>query len=432
MLNRSLAALLSSVLLGALFIGAPTSVRAGSTIYVGPGRGSGGCASPDYQTDGTADNEQIENAVNTAASGDTIYLCAGSFDIADQVHFGSKNLTFQGAGKSRTILDAHERDTRFFNSDSPTVIFRDLTMQNANQSSYVGAIWGDDHADITIQRSAFLNNYAADGMGVVFSRRGNITVSDSSFVGNYSDSRGDLFYGGGAITASGEDSPDVSVTIRNSTFTGNYSVGDGGAILSRGSLSITNSIFVNNETEDDGGAIAVYGDLQVNSSSFSGNITHSEGASIYVECNTRMQVSGSTFNDNHAVGSNSDGGAFNIDCTDSAYILINRNIFSNNTADDAGGVLDEDSLNTLNITNNRFIKNSSKVENNLPDGGGAIWASYIRMTGNVFIGNTSEGCGGAVYVLVSDFGTARSNTYSANRGRVGGVREMNVCFWTPK
>ncbi len=426
MLNRSLAALLSSVLLGALFIGAPTSVRAGSTIYVGPGRGSGGCASPDYQTNGSADNAEISSAADEAVSGDTIFLCAGTFHFNEQVVLdvvaAGNNLTFQGAGKGVTVLDADGSTTRFFHAQDVSLTFRDLTMQNGSSGDYVGVVWGEGTTNFNIQRSAFKNNYASSGMGVIFSRNGSITVTDSIFDSNYSDGS-DYEYGGGAIQARGET---ALVTVRNSVFTNNYSTTYGGAIQAYGPVVISGSTFIDNESDDDGGAIAVYGDLQVSGSKFSGNITHSEGASIYVECNTRMQVTGSIFNGNHAVGNSADGAAFNIDCDSDSDILINRNIFSNNTAGDNGGAIDEDAGELMVVTNNRFIKNSSG------DDGGAIWANYIRMTQNVFIGNTSEICGGAVYVDETDFGTARSNTYSANRGRVGGVREMNVCFWTPK
>ena len=426
---RRLLALLSSATLGAAIVGTPTPVQAHSTIYVGPGGGSGACKTPGapYLTDGSADNVQIQNAVDSAASGDTINLCPGRYDITGEVNLGSKSLIIQGAGRERTQLDAKERDTRFFYAGNATITFKGLTMQNAHQSGYVGAIWGEGATNIIIQSSSFLNNYALDGMGVVFSRNGNISVVDSTFEHNYSDTEGDVYYGGGAINATGDSDP-VTVTIRNSTFINNYSVGDGGAILSRGSLNITDSVFLNNESESNGGALAVYGDLRLTRSRFSGNITHDEGASSYVEGCTSLVATNNRFTDNHAVGFGSDGGAFNLDCDEEASILINKNTFSDNMADDAGAVLDEDNGSVVILTNNQIIGNYSGVASNLPEGGGAIWANRIRMTRNVFVRNTTAGCGGAVYISTTDYGSSRQNFFGSNKGEIGAPDTYNVCF----
>ena len=104
-------------------------------------------------------------------------------------------------------------------------------------------------------------------------------------------------------------------------------------------------------------------------------------------------------------------------------ISFDRNTFSRNTADDAGGTIDEDNGNLMVFSNNRFIRNSST------DGGGAIWANYIELSRNTFTGNTSLACGGAMYVDNSDYGTSRGhgNRYSGNRSR-GSSRYADVCF----
>jgi hypothetical protein len=420
-----------TALLSIALITGPVSVYARSKIYVGQGGGSGGCASPDFVTDGSSDSVEIQSAVDAASSGDTIYLCAGSFDFTGQVNVGVKALTFQGAGRSRTILDAHERDTRFFGASDTTVTFGDLTMQNSyliSGAPWVGAIWGEGVANIIIRRSAFINNYALNGMGAIFSRSGDITVIDSLFRGNYSDT-GDDIWGGGAITAQNV-SGEADVIISNSSFVNNFANSLGGAVLSGGSLSISNSTFLGNESMSDGGAVAVFGDLKVIGSRFTDNVSHDEGASFFVADCDQMLATGNTFKANHAVGSHSDGGAFNLECYPDANVIVNRNLFIDNIADDAGGVIDEDSGSLLVVTDNRFIGNYSGVADNFPEGGGSIWANDIRMTGNVFIRNTTAGCGGAVFISGTDFGTTRRNFFGSNKGAFGEPKTWNVCFWS--
>ena len=420
MLNQRAFTVAMSLLLGAGIAGAPTPVRASGAIYVGPGGGTGGCASPAfaYRTDGTADDVQIRNAADASSSGDTIFICAGSFDITGEINLGSKSLTIQGAGQSQTILDAHEQDTRFFFATGSTITFKGLTMQNAQLYSgnpWVGAIWGEDNTNINVYGSSFLNNYALNGMGVIFSRSGNINVVNSAFDGNYSDT--DDYWGGGAINATADDGS-ATVTIRNSSFTNNYSESDGGAVLSRGALNIYDSTFVNNESASKGGAIAVYGDLHISGSRFASNVSHDEGAAAYAECDSELRATGNTFISNHAVGDGSDGGAFNIDCEDGASIQINRNTFTRNTADDVGGAIDEDNGDLMVVTGNTFSQNSSSTSESAPDGGGAIWATNIKMTRNIFSRNTSLGCGGAVYIAGSDYRTSSRNEYAGNRGGI--------------
>ena len=426
MLKRSLVAVMSSAMLTALLVATPAPARAVGTIYVGPGGGTGGCASPDYRIDGSNDNVEIGAAAAFAASGNTIYLCAGNYHFGAEIPLQDvaegKNLTFQGAGMTQTILDASGADSRFFHADNVNLTFRDLTMQNARVESWVGAVWGENFTNIIIERSAFINNYAAFGIGAIFSREGTVTVTGSLFDGNYSNTVEFQYWGGGAVTVHGDD---AVVYITNSEFKNNYSVRSGGAINVNGPLVINNSKFSGNESAEDGGAISAYDDLRLTASSFTGNITHSEGASVYVECDEFVDVSRSTFAGNHAVGASADGGALNIDCINSdADISFDKNVFSKNSAGDAGGAIDEDHGSLMVFSGNKFLRNSSG-----DNGGGAIWSWDIELTRNTFTRNTTNYCGGAVFVAGTDNGTSRGhgNRFSGNRGR-GGLRSADVCF----
>ena len=97
----------SLALVATLFAGAPAAVRAsGTTYYVGPNThvDGGSCADPEYQTDGTADNVQIRAAIAAALEGDTVFLCAGTYHLAD-VLYGNDHTVLQGAGQGVTIID---------------------------------------------------------------------------------------------------------------------------------------------------------------------------------------------------------------------------------------------------------------------------------------------------------------------------------------
>jgi ell wall binding domain 2 (CWB2)/Right handed beta helix region len=72
---------------------------AATTLYVGPGGGSGNCASPTYST--------IQSAVTAASAGDTVQVCAGTYAEQVVIH---KALTLQGAGDSTIIRPAAPSD----------------------------------------------------------------------------------------------------------------------------------------------------------------------------------------------------------------------------------------------------------------------------------------------------------------------------------
>ncbi|UCF08044.1 MAG: right-handed parallel beta-helix repeat-containing protein [Thermoplasmata archaeon] len=93
------------------------TIRAGAvTVYVGSGPGN--------------DTETIQEAVDMAEPGDTIYVHAGTYPESLQI---SKTLTLKGEDKSTTIIDASDNQRGIYVSGSEFVNITGFTVKNATQ-----------------------------------------------------------------------------------------------------------------------------------------------------------------------------------------------------------------------------------------------------------------------------------------------------------
>ena len=124
---RRITALVSSLaLLAGLFVYAPQSVRAVDPVYIGPGGGSGACAAPLYETDGSADEIEFQAAVDFQ-DGDidnVLFVCPGTYDMDAEVTLAGA-LTIEGvSGAASTILDASESTDRILYTGSTLMITR--------------------------------------------------------------------------------------------------------------------------------------------------------------------------------------------------------------------------------------------------------------------------------------------------------------------
>ncbi|WP_082879982.1 DUF11 domain-containing protein [Methylomonas methanica] len=155
---------------------------------------------------------------------------------------------------------------------------RSITLSGGNA---VRVFWVTPGAGLTLKNLTVANGYADPQGGGVYNQFGNLTVLNSTFVGNTATRTG-----GGIANYSDTSlaNPGGNLTVVNSTFFGNSSV-FGGAIRNSGILAtITNSTIVGNSVqlpvcppgffcslEDNGGGIENLGTLNLHNSIVAGN-----------------------------------------------------------------------------------------------------------------------------------------------------------------
>jgi hypothetical protein len=390
--RRALSALTATALLAGLLVGTPSAVRAADVYYVAHDgvSYSGACASADFSTDDDGydyDDDAISAAVDTADNGDTIHICAGTYQL-DSTIFVDYPVTFVGDGATETILDGGARWTLEDDGITPDELIspgvsilrsdENLSVEaitftggwdgECDGSSSGGAICAYQH--LTVTDSAFVSNAADEFGGAIGAYT--VDISDSSFTGNLSDEGGALITSGGSIS--------------NTEFTRNVALSDGGAIFYCSwdqDLLIRNSEFTENLAEDDGSAIFSYGEdqlLSIASSEFRGNVATNGSGTVDVQ---------------------------------DAYVVVSNSRFIENSAERGAALFAWGA--GLTVTRSTFTLNSTTED----WGGGAINAYSADITSSTFTKNTALEHGGAV-VLETAEGVMRRNTFSRNSAVNGG------------
>lgn len=150
-----------------------------------------------------------------------------------------------------------------------------------------GAIYTSASSNVypmTIKRTFFTSNYATEGVGgaIFHSADVDLTITDSSFVGNGAGLASSLGSGGAIRNIS-------PLILKRSTFTGNTVYGDGGAISNDydGTIVMRLVGFAGNNASVKGGAIAnlngssSVASLDLIGGAITGNVADSQGGGIY-------------------------------------------------------------------------------------------------------------------------------------------------------
>jgi hypothetical protein len=295
----------------------------------------------------------------------------------------------------------------------------------SGNTSYVGGgIYNDTGGTATVIDSAVSGNTALRGGGIY----GTVTVSDSTFSGNYA-----VIAGGGI---------DGTATVNDSTFSDNLARGDGGGI--DGTATVTNCTFTDNTAfEGNGGGID--GTATVIDSTFSDNLATAGSAnSGALEGNGggidgTATVIDSTFTDNTAFEGNGggiDGTATVTNCTFTGNEAIagnsggygggicgggtvNDSTFSGNWAGRDGGGIYVTSYGTATVSNSTFTGNSANGYYALGYGGGHCNTGAAIMTNCTVSGNTSYGAGGGIANEVGSANLTLTNTIVAGNTNTG-------------
>ncbi|EKD51067.1 MAG: polymorphic outer membrane protein, partial [uncultured bacterium] len=238
-----------------------------------------------------------------AGSGaDTIELPAGIYvtAIVAEYAYPEINSTITIHGNGTNPEDTHlTRDSSDYVSFFSVAGSGNLTLQNiklsdglSDSSARGGAI--ANNGALTLEHTVFENNANTGRGGAIVNMGSALTISDSTFINNFSAS---ATTGGGALYTAGAGNVDIA----NSTFVENLALAkDGGAIYVLGnSVTITDSSFSLNQATYFGGAIYVNtADLSITRSTLNDNIGYS-GGGVYSATST-LNITQSALYENKA------------------------------------------------------------------------------------------------------------------------------------
>ena len=249
--------------------------------------------------DGTADCNNIQEAINAAVGGDIIIISDGIYSgpLNRELNFYGKAVTLQSEnGAENCIIDCKEqsRAFNFYSGESNATVIDGFTITNGFEIEG-GAIYCTNYSSPTITNCIIQNNTA-----------------DS--------------WGGGIFCTDYSSPQIVKCTIQNNSALYNY----GGGVMSMNfaSPTITASTIRHNSSSMYGGGICCYEDgcAAVINSIFTGNVTDYYGGGImaFFSPNVTTRVTNCTFDKNSAPENG--GGIFTYETSS----IIANCIFSKN------------------------------------------------------------------------------------------------------
>lgn len=377
------------------------------------------CADPDYIADGTADDVQLQDAIEHTLTGGTVHICPGTYTFASILAPSQAALMLVGEGGGTVTLNGN--GIPILRASDTDLTLESLTLKNAVSNEVGGALRAKSVVATSV---SFINNVSGNGGGAgggIYSF-GDVTLDRTLFRGNSADSG--LGSKGGAVHALGD------LEITDSTFINNSSY-QGGAVYVVGDTVVSGSSFSGN-TADDGGAIYMVYDSEwaessftITDTSFSGNRADFYGGALFVDVYL-LNISESTFRGNSA-GEN-DGGAI---YADDGEVVVNQSTFVANTASGSGGAIFSDDDDGIQVAGSTFTSNRA-----VSGWGGALFSySTVDSVGSKYLRNRAD-YGGAMFIGLPLAGTTdlAKNRFSQNRARTGGgALAFNAhCYTLPR
>ena len=247
----------------------------------------------------------------TTGAGGAVWINQGKLNITD-CEFTNNSAHY---GSAIMISNA--------NSNSKTTVERGVFKGN-HSSEYGGAICilnpdsGDNNGtpSLTLTSCTFGGtisgepNYAAYNGGAISINKGNVTINDCSFIGNYASpgAASDPLDGGGALYISGTSEKPSVVEAARSTFEANYAGHLGGAIrlYGKATAKVYNTCFKDNYGTNGGAFYThknkdtnVYPTLWLDRCDFDGNhISINYGTTITVDAAEEFIMNNCAINDN--------------------------------------------------------------------------------------------------------------------------------------
>lgn len=307
----------------------------------------------------------IQSAINAAASGATITICAGTYKERLTV---SKSVTLDGAGAT-TVLDANKSGSAVTLTGGASLTLKDMKLTNARTSGV-----SCSSSTLSASNVSFVSNKGSYG-GAIYAKSCALSVDSSTFTTNSASSRG------GAIFAESS-----SGTVSGSSFTTNKASSKGGGVASKtGALTLSGNTFTDNAGSS-GGGVYLEDDTDLSGNTFSSNDAVYHGGGVYSEGGDG-DYTGNAFTDNYA---GEDGGGLYLN-ESSAYVADNT-FTGNDALDDAGALRALTS--TATIEDNVFDANTAA------DSGGAVKLShkYGSFARNTLTDNVAGTTGGGLYL----------------------------------
>lgn len=259
----------------------------------------------------------------------------------------SENTRIVGADSTtnQSILNQDVLNQRILTASGGVLELDSVTLSDADTFllSGGGAVYS---AGSVVLTDSILENNSSGENGGAISTQGDLTLSRTQVLNNNSDKSGGALYAEGALT------------IDSSVFMGNSSLDDGGAAYANGdTLTIRDSGFTGNFTDSadasamtgNGGAVAGTADIEILRSSFDNNETRnvnllSKGGAVHHEGTGTVSVSDVTFSANRSVSggalyTSQSGSITNATFVDNIAILNGAAIQSDGTALNVGSSL---------------------------------------------------------------------------------------------
>ena len=316
--------------------------------------------------DGSKDNPYNQFKQQYIRNDAIIHLAKGDYFLDTSISAQYNNLTVYGAGMDKTFITSHHALTikHFYLSD--------LTLSGVNIIN---------HGTIDIK---------------------NVCIEDAK--ASINDQYNNSF--GGAIYNPGEHY-DPYLYLTNCVFKNNSAMYGGALYMTYGHLKIINTTFESNTAYSYGGAIAAGENsvIEIYDSNFINDKSLKDsGGAIYFRY-ADVKISNSNFINCYGQF----GGAI---CDLGANSTISNSKFTGNRASYRGGAIYS--------LYGKFFINDCDLRNNHGKNGGAIFldnATSHYITNSLFISNTADLCGGAIYSLLNVIPSNSGNYYANNKAQ---------------
>jgi CSLREA domain-containing protein len=309
----------------------------------------------------TAANTDTAVTGCSAGSGaDVIQIPAGTYTTSSYLPQVESEITLAGENVSTTIIQA--------STCNPVAEGNSCTHEYGILVVSTGGKLSIDQLTLQHARKPY-----SDG-GAIYNASGNVTITNSAIIKNYSSSGGGIRNGFGTLSVS------------YSTISNNLAANWGGGIGNEATLNVTFSTLDGNTSHLSGGGIYNVGSVIITNSTLSNNQSDANGGGLYQD-GTNAIVINSTFSSNYAAGNG--GGVYNA----SFLKLTNCTFFGNNTTDPTGSDVKGGALMS-------YYADELRLYNTLLANSYPYDIASINLSSASYSGNVCENCGSGVGVKV--------------------------------